>query len=419
MARHGQGRALLRLGQTSAGMALLDEVMVGVTGGEVGAATAGVIYCSVISACHDLLDLRRAQEWTSALHDWCASRPDLVPFRGHCLVRRAELLTLHGAWQDARDEARRACDQLKAARRREAGAAAYQLGDLHRLAGELTAAEDAYRLASQAGYTANPGLALLRLAQGHAEAARTSIGLALQERRAPRQRIDLLAAAVDIMLARGDVADAESAANELSQIARDHDVAFARGRAAQARGAVLLAAGNAAPALAELQSAGAAWQEIDAPYELARTRMLVGLAYQALGDRDGARLEFEAAHDVFDRIRRDPRRRPRREPVSGRRRRGRRSDRSGGRSTQARRDRGHQPDDRRAPGHQREDRGPSHQQHLHETRPAVTRGRDGIRLRAQARLGVLFDRVDRNTHATVAMTMDSSIDARLGASAVS
>ena len=302
MARHGQGRALLRLGQTSAGMALLDEVMVGVTGGEVGAATAGVIYCSVISACHDLLDLRRAQEWTSALHDWCASRPDLVPFRGHCLVRRAELLTLHGAWQDARDEARRACDQLKAARRRESGAAAYQLGDLHRLAGELTAAEDAYRLASQAGYTANPGLALLRLAQGHAEAARTSIGLALQERRAPRQRIDLLAAAVDVMLARGDVADAESAANELSQIARDHDVAFARGRAAQARGAVLLAAGNAAPALAELQSAGAAWQEIDAPYELARTRMLVGLAYQALGDRDGARLEFEAAHDVFDRI---------------------------------------------------------------------------------------------------------------------
>ena len=178
-------------------MALLDEVMVGVTGGEVGAATAGVIYRSASKRVP-----RPAGPPSGAGMDLGAPRlvrvqAGLVPFRGHCLVRRAELLTLHGAWQDARDEARLRVRPIEGGEAAGVRRGSNQLGDSHRLAGELTAAEDAYRLASQAGYTANPGLALLRLAQGHAEAARTSIGLALQERRAPRQRIDLLAAAVD------------------------------------------------------------------------------------------------------------------------------------------------------------------------------------------------------------------------------
>jgi ATP/maltotriose-dependent transcriptional regulator MalT len=300
--RHGQGRALLRLGRTPAGLTLLDEVMVGVIGGEVGPIVAGVVYCSVISACHDLCDLQRAQEWTSALDDWCASKPDVVPFQGHCLVRRAELLTLHGAWQEAREEAKRANDRLTAMRRRDAGAAAYQLGELHRLSGEMGAAEDAYRLASQTGYATNPGLALLRLAQGQTDAAEASINLTLQDRQPPRQRTDLLAAAVEIRLARGDLDGARAASVELTGLATERDVAFLRGRAAQARGAVRVASGDAAGAVADLRLACDAWEEIDAPYELARARVLLGLAFRDLGDRDGARLEFDAAHEVFDRI---------------------------------------------------------------------------------------------------------------------
>ncbi|HET9984210.1 MAG TPA: hypothetical protein VFQ38_11505, partial [Longimicrobiales bacterium] len=77
-ARHGQGRALLRLGRIDDGVALLDEAMVAVTAGEVSPALAGAIYCSVVSACHEIFDLRRAQEWTEALGRWCESQPDVV-----------------------------------------------------------------------------------------------------------------------------------------------------------------------------------------------------------------------------------------------------------------------------------------------------------------------------------------------------
>ncbi|MGE5814156.1 MAG: DNA-binding response regulator, partial [Acidobacteriota bacterium] len=164
LARHGHGRCLLALGSISDGLALLDEVMIGITNGEVGPIISGVVYCSVISACYDLFDLGRAQEWTMALQAWCTSHPDLVPFRGYCLIRRSELLQLHGEWQDAINDARRACERAgTGARQPEAGGAYYQLGELHRLRGELSEAEEAYRLANPAGRKPYPGLALLRL----------------------------------------------------------------------------------------------------------------------------------------------------------------------------------------------------------------------------------------------------------------
>src|SRR5262249_28671541 len=138
LARHGQGRALLALNRIPEGLALLDEVMVAVTGGEVAAIVAGSVYCSVITACHDLFDLRRAQEWTTALESWCASQPDVVAFRGQCLIHRAELLQLQGAWQHAIGEARHACERLGApAGQPDTGAAYYQLAELHRLRGEF------------------------------------------------------------------------------------------------------------------------------------------------------------------------------------------------------------------------------------------------------------------------------------------
>jgi DNA-binding CsgD family transcriptional regulator len=303
LARHGQGRTLLAMNQTTAGLALLDEVMIAVTGGEVAPLVAGVVYCSVISACHDLFDLRRAQEWTAALQGWCVSQPDLVPFRGYCLIRRSELMRLHGAWQDAFTEVRRACERLTdSPSRPEAGAAYYQLAELHRLRGEFAEADEAYRLASQAGRKPQPGLALLRLSQGHADAADASIRLALQETRDGRGRVLLLCAGVEIMLARNDIAGARSASDELVQLAARIDLPFPHAVSSQALGAVALAEGKPMPAVDSLSDARSVWQELNAPYELAQVRVLMGLAYRELGDSEGARLEFEAAHEAFEKL---------------------------------------------------------------------------------------------------------------------
>ena len=300
LARHGEGRSLLFMNQAAAGLTLIDEVMVAVTGGEIAPMVAGAVYCSVISACHSLFDLRRAQEWTAALQGWCAAHPDVVPFRGFCLVRRSELMQLHGAWQDAFAEVQRACDRVSRAPRAEAGVAWYQLAELHRLRGEFSPAEEAYRLASQAGCRPQPGLALLRLSQGQAEAAEASIRLALREVRDRRARVLLLDAGVEILLARNDVGGARAASEELVQLAAQLDAPFLRALSAQASGAVALAEGRALAALELLRTAAAEWQALDAPYELAGARVWIGLACRQLGDPEGGQLELEAAHDVFE-----------------------------------------------------------------------------------------------------------------------
>jgi DNA-binding NarL/FixJ family response regulator len=304
MARHGQGRTLLGLNRIREGVSLLDEVMVAVSGGEIAPIVAGAVYCSVISACHDLFDLRRAQEWTTALHGWCASHPDTVPFRGQCLIRRSELLQLHGAWPEAFGEAQQACDRLtRSSRPRpEAGAAFYQLAELHRLRGDFAKADEAYRLASRAGCNPYPGLALLRLNQGQPDAADASIRVALQERRNQRSRVLLLRAAVEIMLARHDVAGARAASDELVVLADRINAPFLRAVASQARGMLMLAESEARQALDALHTARTAWESLDAPYELAQVRVLIGLACRQLGDHDGAHLEFDAAHDAFERL---------------------------------------------------------------------------------------------------------------------
>jgi DNA-binding CsgD family transcriptional regulator len=303
LARHGEGRTLVAMNDTAAGLSLLDEVMVAVTGGEIAPIVAGAVYCSVITACHDLFDLRRAQEWTTALEGWCAARPDVVPFRGHCLIHRSELMQLHGAWNAALTEAHRACERLTdPPAQPEAGAAYYQLAELHRLRGDFARADEAYRLASQAGRTPQPGLALLRLSQNQLDAADASIRLALQEARNQRARVLVLRAAVEIMLAKNDVAAARGTCDELGRVAEQLDMPFPRAVSSQARGAVALAEGQPLASLALVREARAAWQELDAPYELAQSRVLIGLAYRELGDEDGAQLEFDAAHEAFEKL---------------------------------------------------------------------------------------------------------------------
>jgi DNA-binding CsgD family transcriptional regulator len=300
LSRQGQGRTLIRLGETARGVALLDEVMVAVTAGEVSPGVVGDVYCSVIEGCHEIFDLRRAQEWTEALHRWCASQEGRLPYQGSCLVHRAEIMQLRGAWRDAMDEARRAREWLsRPPPQRSVGAAFYQLGELHRLRGELVKAEDAYRQASQSGREPQPGLAQLRLAQGQIDAARTAIGRAVDEAREHRVRSRMLAPYVEIALAAGDLAAARGAADELSQIAADLDAPLLHAASAYATGAVLLAEGRPQPALAALRTALTAWRDLEAPYEVARARVLVGLACRELGDTDAAEMELDAARRVF------------------------------------------------------------------------------------------------------------------------
>ncbi|HVQ15711.1 MAG TPA: LuxR C-terminal-related transcriptional regulator, partial [Vicinamibacterales bacterium] len=264
---------------------------------------AGVIYCSLISACYDVFDVDRAQEWTNALNGWCTAHPDIVPFRGQCLVRRSELMQLHGEWNDAVREAQRATILLaRAPIETEVGAAHYQEAEIYRLQGDLTRAEESYRHASQSGRKPYPGLALLRLAQGNVDAAGAAARRMLEETREARGRARLLGAAVEIMLAQQDIASAREAADELSQIASAFDSRVLHATAAHACGAVALAAGESSAALELLRSALTVWQELRAPYEIGRVRELMGRAYRLLGDEEGAQLEFDAVQDTFERL---------------------------------------------------------------------------------------------------------------------
>jgi tetratricopeptide (TPR) repeat protein len=175
LARLGLGQSLIAAEEAAEGMALLDEAMVGVLGDEVSVIPAGIIYCAVIAACHEVFDVRRAKEWTAALSSWCAQRPEVVPYRGQCLIHRAQIHVLQGAWGVAMDEAQQACELLAAPHHAAAGEAHYQRAELHRLRGEWPEAEDAYRQASRAGRSPLPGLAQLRVAQGRLDAADASL----------------------------------------------------------------------------------------------------------------------------------------------------------------------------------------------------------------------------------------------------
>ncbi len=301
MARLGEGRTLVRLGDAAGGLGLLDEVMAAVDAREVSPVLVGDIYCAVISACGEVFDLRRAQEWTAALSHWCNSQPEIAPHQGECLVRRSEILRLHGSWSDALAEARRACDIMPEGDP-ATGAACYQVAELRRLRGELDEAEADYRAASRAGRSPQPGLSLLRLAQGQSAAASAGIRQALEDSAGGPQRAALLAAAVEIGLAAGDDACAASAAEELSALAGRLDAPFLQALSASATGAVLLAGGDAHGARQLLRVARALWQEIGAPYEAARVRVLLGRACAELGEAESAELELDAAAAAFEQL---------------------------------------------------------------------------------------------------------------------
>lgn len=297
------GQALMGAGEVAAGLRLLDEAFLEVERGHVSPIATGIVYCAVILTCQDAFDVARATEWTAALQDWCADQPDLVPFRGQCLVHRSEIMQLHGDWSGALDEIDQACHRMnRPSGDPVLGLALYQKGQLHRLRGELERAKECYAAASQSGYDPQPGLALLRMAQGRPDAAVAAIRRAREEARDRPARAKMLAAEAEIMVAVGEVRAARSAAHELSTVAADHDAPLLTAMAAQADGEVALAEGEMTAALRALREAAAAWGRLDAPYEQARARELIGLACREVDDHDTAGLELAAARRVFEQV---------------------------------------------------------------------------------------------------------------------
>jgi DNA-binding CsgD family transcriptional regulator len=307
LALYMQGLARIQQGAIEEGLCLLDDAMVGVTADAVSPTLAGIVYCGVILSCEETFDVRRAQEWTNALTRWCEGQPQMVSFSGRCLAHRAGIMQRHGAWRDALAEARLARERCEAAMNRAAaGQALYQQGELHRLQGGSDAAEAAYRDASQFGREPQPGFALLRLAQGDIGAAKAAIERVLGETSEPLQRAVLLPAYAEIMLAAGEGGEARRSSDELQEIAEGSGRPMLDAIAAHVRGAVELGEGDAQAAVASLRRACKLWQELDAPYEVARARMLMGLAFRELGDADGAALELEAASGAFEELGAEP-----------------------------------------------------------------------------------------------------------------
>jgi DNA-binding CsgD family transcriptional regulator len=300
LAMHMQGHCLVRAGRVSDGLGLLDEAMLAVTGGELSPIVSGIVYCGVILGCQAAYEPRRAQEWTAALTRWCERQPDMVAFSGRCHVHRAEIMQLGGSWADALEEARLAGSRFVETKNPAAGVAYYRQAELLRLQGEFAAAEEAYREASRFGWEPQPGLAQLRLAQGRPGAALTAIRRASAEVTEPLKRAALLPAQVEIALAAGETQEARTACLELRELAERYESAMLDAIVAHAHGAVALAEGDASGALTSLRHAQRIWLELDAPYEVARTRELIAQGCSALGDDEAGTLELAAARELFE-----------------------------------------------------------------------------------------------------------------------
>jgi DNA-binding CsgD family transcriptional regulator len=274
--------------------------MASVIAGEVTPLVAGDVYCSVLEGCRETFDLRRAYEWTASLAQWCAGQPDLVRYRGECLLYRAEVLQLRGQWNEATRDAQGACELLIS--RAAAGAAFYRCGEIHRLRGDFTKAEASYTHAHERGRKPQPGLSLLRLVQGQIDAAAASIKSALLDTHEPTGRARTLPAAVEILLAADDLAAARAASTELSEIALAFGAPLLDAASAHATGAVLLADGDIEAAARSLQQACETWRELEMPYEEAQTCLLLAAVCEQRGDQDGRRLELEAARRRFTQL---------------------------------------------------------------------------------------------------------------------
>ncbi len=299
-----QGRALIGQGRIDEGLALLDEAMTALLAGELTPLATGWVFCSVILACKDLADLQRAAEWTEAARVWCEAIPATTPYsQGLCRIYRGEVLALRGAWAEAEAEMRRAHLELLPHKPQGAAEASYGVGEILRRRGDLFDAEQAFVRARQLGWDPQPGMALLRLAQGRVDAAAAVLRSALASPTVDRfGRARLLAAQVDVAIAAGALSEAQGAARELAAIADDLSSAVVQATASTARGALYLAEGDPAAALEHLRRGLDGWRALGLPYEEARTRLLIGTTLRMLGDEEGGSIEIDGAHAGFERL---------------------------------------------------------------------------------------------------------------------
>lgn len=297
------GRIEVRSGKLRSGFELLDEAMVAVTTGTLKPPVTGIVYCSLIDGCKAAHALQRAFEWTEALTRWCDGQTSLVAFTGECRVARAEMLLFRGAWDAAVSEIDEALESVPSwSAKRIAAAVRYQRGELARLRGDFAAAAEEYEAAALAGANPQPGLALLRLAQGELQLAQGGLARSIEESTDPARRARLLPAIAEVALASGQVDEARRAAQALAELAAELTAPSLAAASDHLLGAVALASGAPSDAAVRLRLAVAGWRELGAPFEEAKSIVLLGQARRLLGDEDGARLSFEAARSVLEEL---------------------------------------------------------------------------------------------------------------------
>jgi class 3 adenylate cyclase len=301
LAVHDQGRVLVAKGEVAAGMAMIDEATVAAVSGELSPYHTGVVYCNTITACKELADYRRAGDWTEAAKRWC-ERQAISGFPGMCRVYRASIMLMRGAWPEAELEARRACDELMEFNLSYAAEAFYELGELRMRKGDFAAAHEAFRQAHELGRDPQPGVALIRLAEGKTDGASACIDQALDEESRDLHRARLLPAQVEVALVTGDLAKARTAAEELTAIGERYGSDALEAAATAARSRIALEEGDARLAIRDARHALRLWQEVGAPFEAAQARMLLALAYVAEGNADDGALELQAAASALDRL---------------------------------------------------------------------------------------------------------------------
>ena len=302
----GKGRALVKAGDVEQGLALLDEATASAVCGELRPFSTGLVYCVTISSCQDLGDYRRAAEWTEVANRWC-DRLDVTGFPGACRIHRAEIMRMRGEWPQAEEQAIAACEELYDFDRHITAGGYYEIGEIRRRRGDFAAAMEAYAKADELGRDPEPGLALLRLAEGKVDGAVAAITRALEETQDPLSRLRRLPAQVEISIAAGNLKSARAAMDELEGIVDSYKVGNHRAPAFDATvhfasGQIKLAEGDADGAAACLKRARDEWQQVGAPYETAHARMLLGLAFRRQGNEDAATSELEAALATFERL---------------------------------------------------------------------------------------------------------------------
>ena len=295
-----EGRLTIYSGRVADGLRLLDEAMVGVLAGEVSSIYSGLVYCSAIEACQEVSELGRAGEWTHALTTWCKSQPGIVAFTGQCAVHRGQLMRLHGAYAEALAELERAAARYAAAGGHPAvGLASYERGEVHRIRGEYAAADAAYDDAAANGHPAQPGRVLLWLGQGRLNEASAASRRLLAGANGPVQRSGVLPAVVEVSVTASDVEAAAAAVQELAQLAGSFGCPALLAAADAASAQVALARGDGAAALAAAWEGLERWARLEAPYEAARCRALLGRALRLLGDEASAVGDLTAARRTF------------------------------------------------------------------------------------------------------------------------